>query len=274
MASVPSRISRRRFFVTLSSVAAGTTAARAGLLSGKESSSGGRMKALEYHNLSKNPAFAALPKTELRGPKEQGKRISLADEPEKLGGNMTAGAAIHARRSIRSFSAETLSLAGLSHLCHCAAGITSSRGGGLRAAPSAGATYPMETYVAVSRVGSLEPGMYRYLSREHVLELMREGSPGKAIAACCLGQRFVGKANVAFILTAVFQRCAGRYGERAYRYIHLEAGHIAENLYLAATALGLGACAVGAFSDDMLNRQLGLDGVKEAAIYVVAVGKR
>jgi SagB-type dehydrogenase family enzyme len=88
-----------------------------------------------------------------------------------------------------------------------------------------------------------------------------------------LGQGFLGQANVCFILSAIFQRTRWRYRERTYRYVLLEAGHIGQNLYLAATSMGLGACAVGAFLDDDLNDLLGLDGREEAVVYLLAVGK-
>jgi SagB-type dehydrogenase family enzyme len=88
-----------------------------------------------------------------------------------------------------------------------------------------------------------------------------------------LGQAFLGQANVCFVLSAVFQRTRWRYRERTCRYVMLEAGHVGQNLYLAATAMGLGACAVGAFLDDDLNDMLGLDGAAEAVLYVISVGK-
>jgi SagB-type dehydrogenase family enzyme len=89
-----------------------------------------------------------------------------------------------------------------------------------------------------------------------------------------LYQEFLGAANVCFVLSAIFQRARWKYRKRAYRYVLLEAGHIAQNLYLEATSLGLGACAVGAFMDGSLNDLLGLDGVEEAALYIISVGQR
>jgi SagB-type dehydrogenase family enzyme len=88
-----------------------------------------------------------------------------------------------------------------------------------------------------------------------------------------VGQEMLGQAAVCVVLSAVFQRTRWKYRERAYRYILLEAGHIGQNLYLSATSLGLGACAVGAFHDDKLNDLLGVDGEEEAALYILAVGK-
>lgn len=181
--------------------------------------------------------------------------------------------AIEKRRSIRDFSPEPLPLSSLSNLLHYAEGITLPGSYPLRAAPSAGALYPVEIYPVVHNVESLKPGVYHYAVQEHALELIKEGDFRQEMVQHAVGQEMVGRANVAFILTAIFQRTRWKYGPRAYRYILLEAGHIGENIYLAATSLGLGACAVGAFFDDGLNRLLGVDGEQEAAIYLLIVGR-
>jgi SagB-type dehydrogenase family enzyme len=108
---------------------------------------------------------------------------------------------------------------------------------------------------------------------DHTLERLRSGDLRQALMAAGLGQEMLGQAPVCFVLSAIFQRTRWKYRERAYRYILIEAGHIGQNLYLAATSLGLGACAAGAFLDDQLNDLLGLDGEEEAALYMIAVGK-
>ena len=108
--------------------------------------------------------------------------------------------------------------------------------------------------------------------REHVLELLQRGDFRAAVMQAGLWQDFLGQANVCFVLSAIFQRTRWRYRERTYRYVLLEAGHVGQNLYLAATSMGLGACAVGAFLDDQLNELLELDGEQEAALYVISVG--
>ena len=179
--------------------------------------------------------------------------------------------AIEARRSIRDYSAEPLSAEGLSRLLHAAQGIT-ERGWGFRAAPWAGALYPIELYPVVHSVVGLEPGIYHYVVQEHRLELLRRGDFRAAVTQAGLWQDFLGEASVCFVLAAIFQRTRWKYRERTYRYVLLEAGHIGQNLYLAATSMGMGACAVGAFLDDELNDLLGLDGKEEAALYVVSVG--
>jgi SagB-type dehydrogenase family enzyme len=197
-------------------------------------------------------------------------RIPLPDPHDYRG--LSFEEAVEARRSVRDYAAETLSPEELSRLLHAAQGITESRWG-FRAAPSAGALYPIELYPVVHDVAGLEPGIYHYAVREHGLELLHQGDFRAALMQAGLGQGFLGQANVCFILSAIFQRTRWRYRERTYRYVLLEAGHIGQNLYLAATSMGLGACAVGAFLDDDLNDLLGLDGREEAVVYLLAVGK-
>ncbi len=196
-------------------------------------------------------------------------RIALPDPGGYRG--LSLEEAVEKRRSVRNYSGETLSAEALSRLLHAAQGITDARRG-FRAAPSAGALYPIELYAVVHNVAGLEPGLYHYAVREHALELLQRGDLRLAMMQVGLGQGLLGDANVCFALSAIFQRTRWRYRERTYRYVLLEAGHIGQNLYLAATSMGLGACAVGAFDDDRLNALLGLDGKEEAALYVIAIG--
>jgi SagB-type dehydrogenase family enzyme len=179
--------------------------------------------------------------------------------------------AIAARRSVRNYSSEPLSLEGFSRLLHAAQGITAEQWG-FRAAPSAGALYPIELYAVVHNVTGLERGLYHYAVQEHGLELLRPGDFRAVVVQAGLGQDFLGQANVCLVLSAIFQRTRWRYRERTYRYVTLEAGHIGQNIYLAATSMGLGACAIGAFFDDQFNDLLGLDGKEEAVFYVLSVG--
>ncbi len=197
-------------------------------------------------------------------------RIKLPDPHGYQG--LSLEEAIEARRSTRRYAGVALSLDQLSRLLHAAQGITDKRRG-YRAAPSAGALYPIEVYASVRTVTGIEPGIYHYAVREHELELVAAGDVSAAIAHAGLDQAFLGQAGVCFILSAIFQRTRWKYHERAYRYVLLEAGHIGQNLYLAATSMGLGACAVGAFYDAEVNRLFGLDGETEAALHIIAVGK-
>jgi SagB-type dehydrogenase family enzyme len=182
--------------------------------------------------------------------------------------------AIRNRRSVRSYSAEALGLQELAQLLWAVQGITSKgQNFSYRSAPSAGALYPVETYLVVNRVEKLEPGLYHFDCFDAALQLLKQGALGGRLANAALGQSMMEEAAVVFIWTAIVGRSAWKYAERAYRYIYLDAGHIAQNCYLAATALNLVCCAVGAFFDEEVNEILEVDGVEETAIYLAAVGK-
>jgi SagB-type dehydrogenase family enzyme len=200
----------------------------------------------------------------------EAKRIVLPAPGEERG--LSLAEAIEQRRSRREYTNEPLPLADLSRLLHAAGGITDPTRG-FRSAPSAGALYPIEIYVVVHNVPELAPGLYHYATAEHALEQLQSRDLRAALLVAGIGQEMLGQAQVCFILSAVFQRTRWKYRERTYRYILLEAGHIGQNLYLAATSLGLGACAIGAFLDDDCNDLLGLDGEEEAALYLIPVGK-
>jgi SagB-type dehydrogenase family enzyme len=199
-------------------------------------------------------------------------RISLPP-PQKIGGLSTTEAILQ-RRSVRSYSNQDLSLEELSNLLYYTCGINSERWGRkLRAAPSAGALYPIEIYVVLHRTEGLVPGLYHYAVKDHALEQLQTEDLRGEIVFRGLGQEFLGKANLVLVFTAIFQRLRWKYQERAYRYALLEAGHLGQNVYLVGTSMGLGVCAVGAFLDDELNSLLGIDGQEEAAVYTLAVGK-
>jgi SagB-type dehydrogenase family enzyme len=142
----------------------------------------------------------------------------------------------------------------------------------LRNSPSAGACYPIETYVVVNSVSGLAPGLYRYLVTEHALLFVRGGSVGSEVADAALGQRMCAESSVTFVWTAVLRRTTARYGDRGLRYIYMDAGHVGQNMYLAATALGYGCCTIGAFLDEKMNEAVGADGKHETTIYAASVG--
>ncbi|MDP2950452.1 MAG: SagB/ThcOx family dehydrogenase [Chloroflexota bacterium] len=179
--------------------------------------------------------------------------------------------AINRRRSIRDYSGKPLTLEQLSLLLHSAYGITESSGP-LRASPSAGALYPLEVYAVVNSVAGLASGVYHYQPRDHSLDLLKEGEFRAALLAYTGGQDMVLQASVVLVITAIFQRTRWKYQDRSYRYVLLDAGHLGENLYLAATSLGVGPCGIGAFLDDEVNRLVGVDGQQESAVYLVSIG--
>jgi SagB-type dehydrogenase family enzyme len=191
---------------------------------------------------------------------------------------MTLEAAIVGRRTRREFSAEGISADVLSKLLFLTAGVTGEQRTAdglwrqLRAAPSGGALYPIEVYVAVRSVEGVDAGVYHYAPRDHVLERVIEGDPTPALLGACQYKESLTQASLVFIFTGVLERTKRKYGERGYRLALLEAGHVAQNLGLASTALGLGCLNVGGFFDDPLNRTLQIDGIEEAVLYVAYVG--
>ena len=194
----------------------------------------------------------------------------------RLGG-LSVREAIDSRRTLRAYSRVPLSLEELSYLLWCTQGVQQVVPGfkTMRTVPSAGARHAFETYLCANNVSGLTPGLYRFLALEHALieENPRSDFADRLVEAC-LGQETVKTSAATFIWTAVVYRMTYRYGERGYRYLHLDAGHVCQNLYLAAEAIGCGVCALAAFSDDDVNRLLGLDGESRFAIYLGTVGKR
>jgi len=180
------------------------------------------------------------------------------------------------RTSLRRYTATPLSLEELSFLLWCTQGVKEvSQIHTLRTVPSAGSRHPFETVLLVNRVNDLESGLYAYDALGHKLALLRTGDDlGDHLAAVCHGQAFMKHSAVSFIWVAVPYRTTWRYTERGYRYLHLDAGHVCQNLYLAAEAIGGGACAVAAFDDDALIDFLHLDPAEAFVIYLAAVGKR
>lgn len=194
-------------------------------------------------------------------------------QPTFEAGLPTEEAILH-RRSTRAYSGATLTLPELSRLLFCMGGVSSDRWGHrLRTAPSSGALYPIEIYAVVHNVEGLRPGAYHYAVQQHSLEQLQDADLRETVVRQGLMQQFLGEANLVIFLTVIFQRMRWKYQDRTYRYGLIEAGHLGQNLYLAATSMGLGACGVGAFMDDQINEMLGVDGIEEAAIYMLAVGK-
>ena len=195
-------------------------------------------------------------------------------------GGLPLEEAILKRRSVRDFSGTPLALGELSGILRLAYGITGQAlyGDGsrqpLRAAPSGGALYPLELYPLICGTDGVSDGLHHYDVGTHALELIRAGDLRPHLHEHCLAQPFLLTAGATILISAVFPRSTFKYGERGYRYVLLEAGHLAQNLYLAATALGLGAVSVGGFIDDALNELAGLDGLCEAVIYLVSIGRR
>jgi len=187
-------------------------------------------------------------------------------------GVMSVEEAIWRRRSKREYLDKPLEAAQLSQLLWASQGITESRWG-LRAAPSAGATYPLEVYVVVGERGvkGLGAGIYRYRPKDHTIVLVASGDSRSELSAASLDQPWVAKAPIVIVIAAVYERTTRVYGSRGIRYVDMEAGHVGQNIYLIATSMGLGAVVVGAFHDERIQQVLRLP-KDEAPLYVIPVG--
>ncbi len=191
---------------------------------------------------------------EIKLPKAKEKRLTSIEET------------LNKRRSVRDYKRGPLSLEQISQLLWATSGRNLYR----RTAPSAGATYPLETYLVVGGVEGLEPGVYRYSSSGHSLEIVKEQDVRKRLSTAALGQKMVEEAPVSIIIAAEYGRTVGHYGQRGIRYVHMEVGHAGQNVSLQAVALGLGTVMVGAFEDKEVREVLG---IREEPLYIIPVGK-
>jgi SagB-type dehydrogenase domain len=173
-------------------------------------------------------------------------------EPE-IEGKMSVEEAIKGRRSERGFTDTPLTLKQLSQILWAAQGITGTRG--KRAAPSAGATYPIDLYIVVGERGvkGMEAGIYHYIPKGHQIERVLSGDRRIPLARASFRQMFISDAPISIVITGEYERTMARYWERGRRYVHMEAGHVGENIYLQVESLGLGTVAVGAFHDDEIT---------------------
>lgn len=215
-----------------------------------------------FHKKPKKPpqykSYPEVEKIELPKPKYSG---------------ITVEEALKKRRSIRNYSTKPITKEQLSQLLFAAQGVTGKMyGTALRTAPSAGALYPFEVYVVVNNVQDLPRGIYHYCVLNHAIELVKAGDFRDKVTDAGLKQEMLGDAGATFILSAIFDRVRHKYGERGLRYVYMEAGHISQNIYLQAVSLGMGSVCAGAFLDEKVNKLIDIDGQKEAAIYLHAVG--
>ncbi len=182
------------------------------------------------------------------------------------------------RRSVREYSRQPISLLELSFLLWATQGVkeVTDRPATLRPVPSAGARHPFETYLLINRVEGLNTGLYRYVALEHVLiEVNSAAKTAAGIAATCRNsQQLCTSSAVTFLWVAVAERMTWKYSERGYRFLFLDAGHVCQNLYLAADAVSCGVCAIGGFNDADINGLLGFDGGDLFVIYLATVGKK
>ena len=196
--------------------------------------------------------------------------IKLA-EP-KYDSSVSIEQAMLARRSVRTYKDEPLTLSEVAQLLWSAQGITNSKRG-YRTAPSAGALFPLEVYVVISNVEDVAEGVYKYKPDQHELVKVRNGDVRDKLAVAALGQACVKNGAIAIVFSAVYERTTRKYGDRSVRYVHMEAGHAAQNVCLQAVSLNLGTVVVGAFRDDGVSKILNLQD-EEQPLYILPVGRR
>jgi len=188
--------------------------------------------------------------------------------------------AIEQRRSVRKYSDKPISMDELSFLLWSASWARDFRSNEkmeitLRNVPSAGARHPLETYVDIRNVVGIKPGLYYYHPIKHCLVLLDESAEkATQIYEACMRQEMLKTSAVNIILSAVPYRTVWRYGQRGYRYLYLDAGHVGQNIHLAAEAIDGGACMIGAYLDEAMNEAIGVDGVEEFVIYIASIGKK
>jgi SagB-type dehydrogenase family enzyme len=196
-----------------------------------------------------------------------GELVSLP--PPARAGEVSFEVALDSRQSVRMFSPDPLTLTELSQLLWAAQGLT--RPGGFRTTPSAGALYPLEIRVVAGNVEGLMPGVYQYHPSGHHLALIGKGDLREDLSGAGLGQSAIRDAPATLVISAVPSRPTGKYGGRGVRYVHMEAGHASQNIYLQAASRGLGTVAIGAFHDDQVREILLMD-TGEEPLYLMPVG--
>ncbi len=195
------------------------------------------------------------------------KRVELPEPRTR--GEVSIEQTLHQRRSVREYAPKPVALVEAAQLLWAAQGITDAREG-LRTAPSAGALYPLELFLVAGEVAGLPAGVYRYQPRQHRLVEVAEGDRRRALADVAFRQSFLRDSAGILVFAAVHERTKRKYGERGIRYVYMEAGHAAQNVYLQAVALGLGSVVVGAFDDADVQRVLG---IAESPLYLMPFGQ-
>ena len=189
----------------------------------------------------------------------------------KYDSNTSVEQALLKRRSVRAYKDASLTLTEVSQLLWAAQGITDPRRG-FRTAPSAGALYPLELYVVAGNVNDLPDGIYKYRSHGHELAMVVEGDKRTELCNAALDQPSVKDAAAVIVFSAVYKRTTGKYREKGIRYVHIEVGHAAQNIYLQAVSLNLGTVVIGAFDDEEVKKIMNI-GDKEQPLYIMPVGK-
>ncbi len=204
------------------------------------------------------------------GPQFVGPDSTKLPDP-RTDGTVSVEKALLERRSIRDYADEPVTLSDVSQLLWSAQGLTAASR--YRTAPSAGALYPLEVYLVAGKVSSLTAGIYHYKPQGHELIKVADGDRRAELSNAALGQSALRQAPASLVLTAVYERTTQKYRDRGIRYVHMEAGHAAQNVCLQAVSLDLGTVVIGAFYDDDVKRVMALPG-SEAPLYLIPFGKR
>ena len=235
------------------------------------------MKMTRYAHLSPSDQMKGLPAPPLEKAAPHDAVLITLPKPDHIPvPALDLRAAIESRRSVRRYRRDPLTLPELAYLLWCTQGIVHIEPPyfTLRNVPFAGGRHAFETYLLINRVEGVDPGLYRYLAFSHSLIAVDTGAgAADRVMAACLGQAFVRSSAVTFLWSCAIYRMAWRYSERSYRLVHLDAGHVGQNLYLAALQIGCGVCAIGAFDDELMANLLEIDGENEFILYCAAAGK-
>lgn len=233
----------------------------------------------KYRNLEKSLQSQGVPWPELSLPLPEGAEvISLPAGKDLKLEKLDLIDLVEKRETFRSYTDESLTLQELAYLLWGTQGVKSilaEKPVTKRTVPSAGSRHAFETYLLINRVEGLQPGLYHYLALDHKLvRLTASQDISDVLTEACTKQPHVKNSAVTFFWSAVQVRMTWRYCQRGYRYMYLDAGHVCQNLYLLAEAIGCGVCAIAAYDDDLVNVALGVDGVEQFAIYIATLGKR
>ncbi|NLF51512.1 MAG: SagB/ThcOx family dehydrogenase [Leptolinea sp.] len=232
----------------------------------------------KYAHLSESAQRKGVPIPPLELPVPENAKTIPLPTPSSL--NMPAmdvRTVMEQRSSLRKYTQSELTLEEFSYLLWITQGIKSitDRPVTFRNVPSAGSRHPFETYFLANRVGTLEPGLYRYSALEHcIYPHNMEVGINEKLTTACKEQSHIRTSAATFFWVAVIERTAWRYSERAARYVLLDAGHVCQNLYLAGESIQCGVCAIAAYDDDLLNDALGVNGKDKMVVYAATIGKR
>lgn len=217
--------------------------------------------------------LALMPKQLLNKPKNSAQTRTQLDIPlpdPVFSSQTSVEEALKKRRSIRAYDGHPLTLQQISQLLWAAQGITSTNG--FRTIPSAGALYPLEIYLVTGEIKNLSSGVYHYVPTKHVLQKSRDGDLRIQLAKAANGQGAVKSATADIVITALFARTTKKYGDRGNRYVLMEAGHAAQNIYLQAVSLNLATVSIGSFDDARVKNVLNITN-EEEPLYILPIGK-